>query len=199
MQPSLTESGSLILPDETLDVVMYSCTSASVVIGDRGGGCGDQGAKPEAAVVTPTAASVQACVHWAQTGFRCSPLTRSRPAGPGPTISAERCFANRQVYLPGSYRNDREMGADQPKEIRGLRKGCGSAGIGRALISCTAVRGGRRHRRIEQAIGKPVVSSNYATAWACLRLCGDREAARQLGRLMELPLEGEGRERFLSP
>ncbi|MFB2604414.1 ectoine utilization protein EutA, partial [Rhizobium phaseoli] len=35
MQPSLTEGAGLILPDETLDVVMYSCTSASVVIGDR--------------------------------------------------------------------------------------------------------------------------------------------------------------------
>ncbi|MDQ0323793.1 maleate cis-trans isomerase, partial [Pararhizobium capsulatum DSM 1112] len=34
MQPSLTVAAELILPDESLDVVMYSCTSASVVIGD---------------------------------------------------------------------------------------------------------------------------------------------------------------------
>ena len=35
MQPSLTAVAGLILPGETLDVVMYSCTSASVVIGDK--------------------------------------------------------------------------------------------------------------------------------------------------------------------
>src|SRR5258708_7916953 len=32
MQPSLSACAALILPDEALDVVMYSCTSASVVI-----------------------------------------------------------------------------------------------------------------------------------------------------------------------
>src|SRR5215472_14362399 len=32
MQPSLTAGAALILPDEALDVVMYSCTSASVTI-----------------------------------------------------------------------------------------------------------------------------------------------------------------------
>ncbi|MGO7522704.1 ectoine utilization protein EutA, partial [Rhizobium brockwellii] len=35
MQPSLTEGAALILPEEALDAIVYSCTSASVVIGDR--------------------------------------------------------------------------------------------------------------------------------------------------------------------
>ena len=34
MQPSLTQSAGLILPGEDLDAICYSCTSASVVIGD---------------------------------------------------------------------------------------------------------------------------------------------------------------------
>ena len=34
MQPSLSAGAALILPDEPLDAVCYSCTSASVVIGD---------------------------------------------------------------------------------------------------------------------------------------------------------------------
>ena len=42
--------------------------------------------------------------------------------------------------------------------------------------------------RIEAAIGKAVVSSNLATAWMCLRLCGDSEARPARGRLMTLPL-----------
>ena len=36
MQPELAAGAALILPDETLDAICYSCTSASVVIGDAG-------------------------------------------------------------------------------------------------------------------------------------------------------------------
>ena len=34
MQPGLTAGAALLLPGEPLDVICYSCTSASVVIGD---------------------------------------------------------------------------------------------------------------------------------------------------------------------
>ena len=40
---------------------------------------------------------------------------------------------------------------------------------------------------IEAAIGRPAVSSNQATAWKCLRLCGDETVRPELGRLMTLP------------
>ena len=35
MQPELTAGAGLILPGESLDAICYSCTSASVVIGDE--------------------------------------------------------------------------------------------------------------------------------------------------------------------
>jgi maleate isomerase len=41
---------------------------------------------------------------------------------------------------------------------------------------------------IEKAIGKPVVTSNQASAWNCLRLCGDDTAHPEWGRLMTLQL-----------
>jgi len=59
------------------------------------------------------------------------------------------------------------------------------------FISCTAVRAAGVAAEIEAAIGKPVVTSNLATAWACLRLCGDAAARPDLGRLMTLELPGE--------
>jgi maleate isomerase len=60
MQPSLTAGATLILPDEPLDAVMYSCTSGSVVIGEAEIEKAMQVAKPGVAVVTPTAAAVRA-------------------------------------------------------------------------------------------------------------------------------------------
>ena len=38
------------------------------------------------------------------------------------------------------------------------------------------------------AIGRPVVTSNEATAWTCLRLCGDGTPRPEFGRLMTLSL-----------
>jgi maleate isomerase len=58
MQPSLTSGAALILPGEPLDAIMYSCTSASVVIGDDEVAAAIRKAKPGVRVVTPTAAAV---------------------------------------------------------------------------------------------------------------------------------------------
>ena len=48
MQPALEAGAGLILPDEALDAICYSCTAASVVIGDE-------------EVETPSAAASPAC------------------------------------------------------------------------------------------------------------------------------------------
>ncbi len=56
------------------------------------------------------------------------------------------------------------------------------------FVSCTALRGALAVTGMEQAIGRPVVTSNQATAWNCLRLCGDETAHPEFGRLMTLPL-----------
>ncbi|MDX0500610.1 ectoine utilization protein EutA [Sinorhizobium medicae] len=190
MQPSLTEAAALILPDETLDVVMYSCTSASVVIGDEEVAAAITAAKPGATVVTPTDASVRGLrALGAKNISVLTPYTieTSRPmAG----YFAERGFAIDRFTCLG-LTDDREMARIRPEEIVAFAKEAAAAESDALFISCTAVRAAVKIAEIEQAIGKPVVSSNYATAWACLRLCGDQEARPHLGRLMELPLEGE--------
>jgi len=43
--------------------------------------------------------------------------------------------------------------------------------------------------QIEQAIQGPVVPSNLATAWQCLRLCGLDLPRPDWGQLMALPYE----------
>src|SRR5690606_28322987 len=58
--PRLEEGARLILPDEPLDAICYSCTSASVVIGDDAVEAAIRAAKPEVPVVTPPLAAVRA-------------------------------------------------------------------------------------------------------------------------------------------
>ncbi|PDT83910.1 ectoine utilization protein EutA [Sinorhizobium sp. BJ1] len=190
MQPSLTAAAALILPGETLDVVMYSCTSASVVIGDEEVTAAIKAAKPEVAVVTPTAASVKGLR--ALGAKRISVLTpytieTSRPMA---DYFAELGFGIDRFTCLG-LTDDREMARIAPAEIVAFAKEAMAPESDALFISCTAVRAAGVIAEIEAAIGKPVVSSNYATAWACLRLCGDNSARLELGQLMALPLEGE--------
>jgi maleate isomerase len=189
MQPSLTAGAALILPDEPLDVVMYSCTSASVVIGDAEIETAVKAAKPTAAVVTPTAAAVS--------GLRAFGAKRISVLTPY-TLATSRLMAD---YFEGlgfdiarftclGLTDDREMARISPDEIVAFAKEATAPDSDALFISCTAVRAAGVAARIEAAIGKPVVTSNLATAWVCLRLCGDDTARPERGRLMTLAYPG---------
>lgn len=189
MQPSLTSGAALILPDEPLDVVMYSCTSASVVIGDAEVKAAVKAAKPTAAVVTPTAAAVSGLKAFG--ARRISVLTpytleTSRPMADyflalGFDIARFTCLG---------LTDDREMARVSPAEIVAFAKEAMAPDSDALFISCTAVRAAGAAAEIEAAIGKPVVTSNLATAWACLRLCGDEAPRPEFGRLMTLAYSG---------
>lgn len=189
MQPSLTSGAALILPGEPLDVVMYSCTSASVVIGDAAVKAAVKAAKPTASVVTPTAAAVSGLQAFS--ARRISVLTPY-------TVETGRPMADYFLALGFDIArftclglaDDREMARISPAEIVAFAKEATAPDSDALFISCTAVRAAGVAAEIEAAIGKPVVTSNLATAWACLRLCGDAAARPALGRLMTLAYPG---------
>ncbi len=186
MQPALSEGASLILPDEPLDAVMYSCTSASVVIGDVRIEEAIRAAKPGVPVVTPTAAAVRGLrALGAHSISILTPYTidTSRPmadyfASLGFTINRFTCLG---------FEDDREMARIAPDEIVSLASEAMDPLSQSLFISCTAVRAAQVAGRIEAAIGKPVITSNLATAWACLRLCSETASRPEMGTLMTKP------------
>lgn len=187
MQPALTAGAALILPDEKLDAVCYSCTSASVVIGDAEIEAAIQAAKPGVAVVTPPMAGVRGLNAF---GVRrisiLTPYTveTSRPmagyfAAKGFEIASFTCLG---------FEDDREMARIAPSALVDLARQATHTQADALFVSCTALRAALAVTGMEQAIGRPVVTSNQATAWSCLRLCGDETAHPEFGRLMTLPL-----------
>jgi maleate isomerase len=189
MQPSLSAGAGLILPGEPLDAIMYSCTSASVVIGDNEIAAAIRKAKPGVQVVTPTAAAVLGLrASGAKRISILTPYTRetSRPmadyfAGLGFDIDRFTCL---------DMTDDREMARVSPSEIVAFAEEALDPASDALFVSCTALRAAGVAAEIEQAIGKPVVTSNLATAWQCLRICGDEASRPELGRLMTLSLPG---------
>jgi maleate isomerase len=187
MQPALTAGAALILPDETLDAICYSCTSASVVIGDGEIEAAIQAAKPGVAVLTPPMAGVRGLNAFG--ARRISILTpytveTSRPmaayfATKGFEIASFTCLG---------FEDDREMARITPAALVDLARQATDAQADALFVSCTALRAALAVTWMEQAIDRPVVTSNQASAWNCLRLCGDETVHPEFGRLMTLPL-----------
>jgi maleate isomerase len=177
MQPSLTAGATLILPDEPLDAVMYSCTSGSVVIGedliesgDPGGKTGRGGRHADGrGGQGPESAGCEA-----DFGADALHVETSRPMA---EYFAHLGFEIDRFTCLG-LSDDREMARIAPDEITAFAEEAMAPESDALFISCTALRAAEVVPRIEHVIGKPVVTSNLATAWACLGICGDhgREA-----------------------
>jgi maleate cis-trans isomerase len=52
------------------------------------------------------------------------------------------------------------------------------------FISCAGIRVSDMIPSIEKSIGRPVVASNQAAMWACLRLMGLKDSVQGFGRLL---------------
>ncbi|MEK1886371.1 MAG: ectoine utilization protein EutA [Phyllobacterium sp.] len=187
MQPSLTEGARLILPDEDLDVICYSCTSASVVIGDDVVALAINEAKPFTPVVTPPLAAVR--------GFEAIGARRISILTPY-TIETSTPMAHyfsAQGFEIASFTclgldDDRAMARIAPQSLIEAAREATAGDADALFISCTAVRAAAAAPAIERAIGKPLVSSNLATAWATLRICDDTRPRPELGSLMAQPM-----------
>lgn len=191
MQPSLMAAAGLILPGEKLDALCYSCTSASVIIGDDEVEAAIHQSKPGVPVVTPPAASVRGLrALGARKISVLTPYTAevSRPmvdyfAKAGFEIERFTCLA---------FDDDREMARISPASLIELAEEAMAPAADALFISCTSVRAAGVAAQIEKRAGHPVVSSNLASAWNCLRLCGDTTPRGEFGRLMSLPLMKSG-------
>jgi maleate isomerase len=187
MQPALTAGAALILPDETLDAICYSCTSASVVIGDAEIEAAIHAAKPGVPVVTPPMAGVRGLR--ALGAKKISILTPYTVKTTQPMVGyfAAHGFEIASVTCLG-FEDDREMARIAPASLVDLAREAMDDKAEALFVSCTALRSALAAVAIEEATGRPVVTSNQATAWNCLRLCGDDEARPEFGRLHTLAL-----------
>ena len=184
MAPRLSDAAALILPDEPLDVIAYSCTSASVAIGDEAVAAAIQEAKPGVPCVTPPAAAAAAFAHL---GVRrismLTPYIRS-VSEPFVDYFAARGLETATLTCLG-IEDDRDMARLAPASIAALaREVCDPVAEG-LFISCTAVRAAEAVEEIEQALGKPVVTSNQAMFWQALRTAGCDLTVPGYGQLLQ--------------
>ncbi|WP_306120107.1 MULTISPECIES: aspartate/glutamate racemase family protein [unclassified Roseitalea] len=192
MAGRLTEAAALLIEGVPLRAIYYSCTSASVLIGEAEVVANIQAARPGTPVVTPSGAARHAlaalgagrvAILTPYTVETTEPMAHHFAAN-GFEVTACQCLG---------IEDDRDMAHVTGETIVDAARAVDTPETEAIFISCTALPAVGVIAAIEEATGKPVVTSNQAGAWAMTRLgglSGFRPAG--FGRLFDLPMVGAG-------
>lgn len=183
MEGDIAPAVALIRPGERLDVVAFGCTSGAMVIGEEAVFARIREARPGVACTSPITAALAAFQALdARRVALLTPYVKSVSDWMADYI-AERGYA---VVGSASYEhgNDNEVARIDAPSIRESVLALGqNPEVDAVFVSCTSLRVAEQVAALEQAIGKPVLSSNHAMAWHALRLAGVKDALPQWGRL----------------
>lgn len=188
MEARIPAATALITPELPLSVVCYACTSGALVIGEASVHARIREARPGVACTTPMEA--------ARAALRALGVRRVALIAPYADAINRRMREHLldhgfEVPVMGSWNlgNDNDVARLSPASVRAAVLELGAqAGVEAVFVSCTSVRLVAQVEALEHALGKPVVSSNLAAAWHCLRLSGIADGLRGRGRLLQRPL-----------
>lgn len=188
MAPRLTEAASLLQPLQPLKAICYSCTAASVAIGDAAVKASIQAGAGDVPVVTPTGA---ARLAFAALGVRR--LAILAPYTIATTKPMAAYFTHHGMQLSRveclGIEDDRDMARVSDQTIFNAAIAIDTPDAEALFLSCTGLPAINVIADIERRIGKPVVTSNQASAWAMARLGGfDDHRPQQFGRLFDCAL-----------
>ncbi|MCR9139080.1 MAG: aspartate/glutamate racemase family protein [Alphaproteobacteria bacterium] len=171
MTPRLAESASLLAATGPLRAVCYSCTAASVVIGDQTVRSAIQLSLPDVPVVTPTHAARQALSAFGVK--KLAVLTPYTVATSEPMAHYFRLHGLEIVRFEClGVDDDRDMARISDETIINAAIAADHEDAQALFISCTALPVVGLIGEIEERIGKPVVTSNQASVWAMTRVSG---------------------------
>jgi maleate isomerase len=185
IKAGLRSSAELLVPGSPLNVVAFSCTSGSVAIGTKEVASAIHEARPGVRVSTPIEGGVRGLR--AVNAARISLLvpyreeTANLVAGyfedAGLTID-RRATLDLDGDIQMNAVDERSL-FDSACKVMGARSEA-------LFISCTGLRTARVVSRIEERIGRPVLTSNQVLAWDCLRLAGLSDQLQGRGRLFSV-------------
>ncbi|NIR28207.1 MAG: arylmalonate decarboxylase [Gammaproteobacteria bacterium] len=184
MADTLADAASVIIPEAGVDVVCYACTSGSIVLGeDRVIRELNRGA-PKAKATTLVTGVVEAL----------RVLNTRRIVVGTPYLdeinALERDFLQAKDFevlaIEGlNIRHDSDMVRVPPDYLVEFAKELDRPDADAIFLSCGALRTLQVVETIEHARGKPVIASNQAMMWHCLRLAGIEDRLSGYGALFQ--------------
>jgi maleate isomerase len=167
----LADAAATLLPDGSLDVVCYACTSGSLVIGESR-------VLEELNRGAPHARATS-IITGVMRALRILGARRVAVATPylDEINAREARYLERSgfevVRIEGlELERDSDMVRVAPEYIAEFAAGVDHPRADALFVSCGALRTLEVVQALEQRVGKPVVASNQAMIWDCLRLAG---------------------------
>jgi maleate isomerase len=180
---SLAGAAGRLLPDDGLDVVSFACTSGTVAVGEQVA-CAEMAKGAPGARTTTLAGAVRRGL--AAVGVRRivlgSPYLPELNDNVARFLQAAGFDVLETHGLGLSY--DTEMCRVAPDYLYEFAHAIDRPDAEAVLISCGALRTLEVVEAIERSLGKPVVCSNQAMLWECLRLAGVNDRLDGMGRLL---------------
>lgn len=182
MAPHITQAASLIVPEGRLDVMAYSCTSGTAVMGFDKIRSLIHAARPGIPCVTPITSSLAALeVFNAEKIAVLTPYVDDVNAGIARYLKASGKILT--AFTSFKIASNEAMAKISPESIYQAALTADRDDADALFISCTAIRAVDVIERIEQKLGKPVVTAVQAMFWQALRLSGFNEKIPGYGRL----------------
>ncbi len=169
------------------DVILYGCTSATLTHGPAFDRALAARIKADSGAATVTAAG--ALVHALRT-LEVSRIGFASPYVPAINDMAvgflAACGMNTVARAEvGDALDNYGQGDMTPSAVFDLGLAADHSEAEALVLSCTDMRSVEAIARLEQAVGKPVITSNQAMAFQAMQLVGLREAVPGYGRLLQ--------------
>jgi len=184
MTEKLTEVTKNILPDQTLDVVAYGCTSGTIAAGIDQIINKIQSAKPNCKVITPITSAVKALKH-----LNLKKISVFTPY-PQPINEKVINYFIKEGFDVRSFASfnldsDLEIGKIDPKYLLEVLTEMNTDNAEALFISCTALPALEIIQELENKIKKIVLSSNQVLIWNSIRSVGYASSIEGYGELLK--------------
>lgn len=179
---SLRPAAAVLAPNAGLDVLCYACTSGSVVMGEDAV-CAELSSGSPGAIPTTLISGVFAALD----ALHAKKIVVATPYLEEINRIEDVYMADRGYELLDiqglNITNDSDMVRVTPEYIRDFAISVDHPDADAIFVSCGALRTMDVIEQIEEATGKPCISSNQAMLWHCLRLAGIDDHIAGLGQL----------------
>ena len=183
MESGLAASAAELLPEFELAVVCYACTSGTVVIGEEAIVRELKRARPDRKATTLLTGVIE--------GLRA--LSAKKIVMGTPYTDDINTLEMQYMHKSGfelldvqglNLTLDSDISRVTPGFIREFAEAIDHPDADAIFLSCGALRAVDVIDEIEQATGKPVVTSNQGMMWHCMRLAGIEDRIEGYGRLL---------------
>jgi maleate isomerase len=184
MTEKLTEVTKNILPDQTLDVVAYGCTSGTIAAGIDQIINKIKSAKPNCKVITPITSAVKALKHL--------DLKKISVFTPYPQAINEKVisyFKNEKFDIKSfasfNLESDLDIGKVDKNHLFEVLSNMDLKDSEALFVSCTALPALSIIDKLEKKINKIVLSSNQVLIWDTLEVIGKNNSIKGYGKLFK--------------